>query len=180
MHLDLSPFSKALLQDVVLLELLIQRADASHLQNVILSHDFSSLGAHLEHSAHSQKVILPHASVDFAAEQSSQPSWQDSLEVHDRSFCAHEVLAVHRGSSPFTIGSAALRMQRIVASTRILAVVLRLWKVVWRALSSSMRSILTFAGGIARKDCAPPLWHPCRRARPTDPEAHGRSRYETS
>ena len=126
MHLDVSPFSKALLQDVVLLELLIQRADASHLQNVILSHDFSSLGAHLEHSAHSQKVILPHASVDFAAEQSSQPSWQDSLEVHDRSFCAHEVLAVQRagalslGPSPFARGRAALR---IVTSTRTLAMV---------------------------------------------------------
>ena len=122
MHLDFPHFSKALLQDGSM-KLLIQRADASHLQNVILSHDFSSLGAHLEHSVHSQNLILLHALVAFAAEHSSQPSWQDSLAAQDRSFCAHEVLAVHRGSSPFTIGRAALRMQRIVASTRILAVV---------------------------------------------------------
>ena len=119
MHLGFSPFSKALLQDGSM-KLLIQRADASHLQNVILSHDSSSLGAHLEHSVHSQNLIMLHASVVFAAEHSSQPSWQDSLAAQDRSFCAHEVLAVHRGSSPFTIGRAALRMQRIVARTRIL------------------------------------------------------------
>ena len=90
MHLDFSPFSKALLQDGSM-KLLIQRADASHLQNVILSHDSSSLGAHLEHSVHSQNLIMLHASVVFAAEHSSQPSWQDSLAAQDRSFCAHEV-----------------------------------------------------------------------------------------
>ena len=105
MHLDFSPFSKALLQDGSM-KLLIQRADASHLQNVILSHDFSPLGTdfprypraipHLEHSVHSQNPILLHLCEFFTAEHSSQPSWQDSLAAQDRSFCAHEVLAVHR------------------------------------------------------------------------------------